>query len=112
MIVVVVVDVVVVDVVVVVVDVVVAVVNVVSVVNLCWWFGVGVFGGAAADGDEERERSGKQEQQKERREQKSKAGPYTLPNSRSPASGGNYHVNYTIITSILEQQATITSILE
>ena len=77
----------------VVVDVVVAVVNVVSVVNWCWWFGVGVFGGAAADGDEERERSGKQEQQKERREQKSKAGPYTLPNSRSPASGGNYHVN-------------------
>ena len=76
----------------VVVDVVVAVVNVVSVVNLCWWFGVGVFGGAAADGDEERERTGKQEQQKERREQKSKAGPYTLPNSRSPASGGNYHV--------------------
>ena len=47
---------VVVDVVVVVVDVDVAVVNVVSVVNLCWWFGVGVFGGAAADGDEERER--------------------------------------------------------
>ena len=79
-------------VVVVVVDVVVAVVNVVSVVNWCWWFGVGVFGGAAADGDEERERSGKQEQKKERREQKCKAGPYTLPNSRSPASGGNYHV--------------------
>ena len=49
--------------------------NVVSVVNLCWWFGVGVFGGAA-DGDEERERTGKQEQQKERREPKSKAGPY------------------------------------
>ena len=86
---------VVVDVVVVVVvvdDVVVAVVNVVSVVNLCWWFGVGVFGGAAADGDEEGDRTGKQEQHKERREQKSKAGPYTLPNSRSPASGGNYHV--------------------
>mgnify|MGYP005626578523 CR=1 FL=1 len=40
----------------------------------------------------ERERTGKQEQQKERREQKRKAGPYTLPNSRSPASGGNYHV--------------------
>ena len=87
---------VVVDVVVVVVDVDVAVVNVVSVVNLCWWFGVGVFGGAA-DGDEER--TGKQEQQKERREQKSKAGPYALPNSRSPASGGNYHVS--IYTTIL-----------
>ena len=78
----------------VVVDVVVAVVNVVSVVNWCWWFGVGVFGGAAADGDEERERTGKQEQQKETREQKRKAGPYTLPNSRSPASGGNYHVRF------------------
>ena len=36
------------------------------------------------------ERGGEQEQQRERREQKSKAGPYTLPNSRSPASGGNY----------------------
>ena len=39
------------------------------------------------------ERGGGQEQQRERREQKSKAGPYTLPNSRSPASGGNYHVS-------------------
>ena len=56
LIVVVVVDVVVDVVVVVVVDVVAAVVNVVSVVHLCWRFGVGVFGGAAAVGDEERER--------------------------------------------------------
>ena len=39
---------------------------------------------------EEGERGGRQEQQRERREQQSKAGPYTLPNSRSPASGGNY----------------------
>ena len=40
------------------------------------------------------ERGGRQEQQRERREQKSKAGPCTLPNSRSPASGGNYWYNY------------------
>ena len=39
---------------------------------------------------EEGERGGRQEQQRERREQKSKARPYTRPNSRSPASGGNY----------------------
>ena len=39
---------------------------------------------------EGRERGEEQEQQRERREQKNKAGPYTLPNSRSPASGGNY----------------------
>ena len=38
----------------------------------------------------EGERGGRQEQQRERREQKSKARPYTRPNSRSPASGGNY----------------------
>ena len=37
------------------------------------------------------ERGGGQEQQRERREQKSKAGPYTLPNSRSPTPGGNYY---------------------
>ena len=43
------------------------------------------------------ERGGGQEQQRERREQKSKAGPYTLPNSRSPASGGNYHVTMILI---------------
>ena len=41
-------------------------------------------------GNGERERGGRQEQQRERREQKSKARPYTRPNSRSPASGGNY----------------------
>ena len=39
---------------------------------------------------EGRERGGEEEQQRERREQKNKAGPYTLPNSRSPASGDNY----------------------
>ena len=39
---------------------------------------------------QEGERGGRQEQQRERREQKSKARPYTRPNSRSPASGGNY----------------------
>ena len=42
------------------------------------------------DKKQKRERGGGQEQQRERGEQKSKAGPYTLPNSRSPASGGNY----------------------
>ena len=40
--------------------------NVVSVVNLCWWFGVGVFGGAAADGDEERERGQESKNNKKR----------------------------------------------
>ena len=39
---------------------------------------------------EGRERGEEQEQQRERREQKNKADPYTLPNSRSPASGGDY----------------------
>ena len=39
---------------------------------------------------EEGERGRTQEQQRETREQKSKARPYTRPNSRSPASGGNY----------------------
>ena len=42
---------------------------------------------------EGRKRREEQGQQRERREQKNKAGPYTLPNSRSPASGGNYWYN-------------------
>ena len=60
----------------------------------CWWW----WG--------ERERSGKQEQQKERREQKSKAGPYTLPNSRSPASGGNYMLSISYILNGLMASCT------
>ena len=48
------------------------------------------FGGKKTKEREEGERGGRQEQQRERREQKSKARPYTRPNSWSPASGGNY----------------------
>ena len=57
------------------------------------------------------ERGGGQEQQRERREQKSKAGPYTLPNSRSPASGGNYHVNIYNINIVVVVGVGISSIL-
>ena len=48
------------------------------------------FVGKKTKDGEEGERGGRQEQQRETREQKSKARPYTRPNSRSPASGGNY----------------------